>query len=515
MPWVSCCFVLFGLASAATLHAAELVVDQKRPNVLVFLTDQHNHRILSCAGSDLVHTPNIDRLAAEGTFFENACASYPICSPSRISLATGTWAHAHRVERNTRAVETDPARGLGPDAMITEAILHAAGWRTFWHGKFHMGDVRRHPCFAWHARIQNNYVAHPAAVEQFNRSHPPDAPPGQDLVDGWPIYVVPALRGPLEQMRGKHKHWTSALVGRKALPVEMEEAWWLADHTIRDIEEFGDEPFMMTLSMEPPHPPNRVQDPWYSMVDPAKIELPTNLSRPDGYEDRFGVWYSDLIGPEGLREYLRVYYAQVLLVDHLVGRVLAALERAGQLDNTLIIFTSDHGDMNGAHGCTGKVDEYIYDELMRVPLIMRLPGAIPKGHRVRTFCNGVDLLPTILDYCGVEIPAHVQGRSLRANIEGEEDMTQPAFFEFTNCEAGSAGRVIRTHDWKYCIRLRSRQGKPLWTEQLYNMKVDPGEERDLGADPNYGPVRKQLRERLTDWMRVTDDHLRARVPESF
>lgn len=296
------------------------------------------------------------------------------------------------------------------------------------------------------------------------------------------------------------------------------EDTWVANETLDLLDKYGDQPFMLTCSVHPPHAFWMAPDPFYSMYDPNDIELASNQTRPEYYKRSIGVRFFDALGEAGVKEFLRCYYAQVSEVDDHVGRLVKKLKDIGQYENTLIIFTSDHGDMNGAHRhVTKSVTPALYEETAKVPLVMTCPNLLPKGKRVKTMANGVDVMPTILDYLDQTIPAHVQGQSLRPCIEGREDLERPAYTESTHPGAQYVARRIRTPEWRFYFTYqnwstkgeRFVQDAPL---ELFNLVDDPGEERNLAGDPKYRDVVKRLDAQLRQHLRDTDDPWLDRLP---
>ncbi len=246
-------------------------------------------------------------------------------------------------------------------------------------------------------------------------------------------------------------------------------------------------------------------EPYYSMYERARIPLAENRRAVEPVDRSTAAWrFGQLLGEEGFREYLGVYYGMVSMVDWNVGRVLEALRRLGAERDTLVIFTSDHGDMQGGHGMYGKTNYSIYEETTRVPLVMRFPGRMPAGKLVGTQAGSCDLQPTILDYLGIAAPAGIHGRSLRPFIDGREDLERPIFCER---ERGKQHfqRMIRTLAWKY-VYCSSGES------QLYHLEKDPGETRNLIGEAAARDVKRKLHGDLSAWMKQTGDARAAVLP---
>ncbi|MHB9035522.1 MAG: sulfatase family protein [Armatimonadota bacterium] len=490
-------------------------------NVLFLMTDEHNIRAMSYMGHRFALTPNLDRLVRGGVTFTNAYCAHPVCTASRASLHTGMWPQTHHQHQNVGDPDPDPSKGLSADTTLMASVFHDNKFKTYHHGKWHIGDVTRHPCYNWNPRLHGYNAEYGAYMTDYNKKHPvpSDLPPGgrtdvgpRWCLYGWPLYETPKMRGFDEN----NTDWYSS--GRWAIPAEAHETTFLTDQVICDLNECGKQPYMITWSDYGPHGPHNCPSPYYEMTDPAQIELPTNLDRPDYYAKDPSCAAYDKMGIENTREYLRCYYGLIRLIDDQIGRILKELEKRGELDDTLIVFTADHGDMCGAHKTTGgKAIWAFYDEITRVPLIMHWPKGIRGGRKVNTLVNGVDVMPTILDYSGLSIPNQCEGKSLRQFIDGREDMNRAAFCEGTNPATGLLRRMVRTQDWKLWIYCQGNPESSKWPQTrpmaLYHISEDPGEERNLASDPAYAKVRKELVDRIISWMEDIKDPWLDRLPD--
>lgn len=488
----------------------------KPRNVLILMTDQQHPGALSCLGHPHIKTPNIDRLAEEGVLFENACCAAPVCTASRCGLHTGQYPHLKGPNLNCGAPETDPATGVQPDTPLLATYFHENGYRTCHHGKWHLGDIKRHSAWNWNSRAENYFIAYDKFLSKCEKKWEVTAPEGDAELFGWPLYMTDACKKAYhnaEELIKGHPAPTFMCIGRTSLPLEYDRTTFATDCLLDDFNKYGRDPFMMVWSVVPPHAEWLVQDPYYSMVDINKLELPTNMTRPKHYEQSFACKLFDLLGEEGVREYLRCYYAQVMQVDDQVGRIIDKLEHMGQLDDTLIVFTSDHGDMNGSHKAVGKGFQAYYDEIVKVPLIIRWPKGIKPGRKVKTIVNNVDVMPTLLDYAGLEIPSDCHGQSLRSFIDGKEDMQRAGYCERTHPELEIAERMIRTHQWKLSFSYWTKTGTEFRPPELYDLSADPTEQTNIASDSKYEPVKQKLLKRLTGWMEDTNDPWLKRLPK--
>jgi arylsulfatase A-like enzyme len=265
---------------------------------------------------------------------------------------------------------------------------------------------------------------------------------------------------------------------------------------------------MVTCSFVWPHDPNVVPSPYYEAFDPDKIELPNNR---DVRETRFErEWAREIIrglGEPGLREFLRIYYAMVKLIDDQVGRILRTLDETGKMDETIIIFTADHGDMMGGHGMVWKSTTAFYNEVVRVPLLISYPHRFrPQLSELAT--DSTDLMPTLLELTGHQIPKQAQGQSLVGFLTGQRDISEARQYAFCervrgnpngsrNVRPGTRGAfMVRGKGWKF-IRYDERQ------EYLYDLTEDPGETNNVANERDYRSHRNRLAAEMDRWLRRT------------
>jgi arylsulfatase A-like enzyme len=511
---------LLGLGFLASLPSASLAAENAppppKPNVLMLVCDQLNAAVLSCYGGP-VRTPNVDRIAREGVRFTQATCTTPFCSPSRASLATGLYPHTHGIIVNCGdAGDAKPTKQLGITIADTtlEKLLNQQGYATHHYGKWHLFGERLpyypdmysgHPDYS---REMADIFAKVQAGDPANRM--------QWYAWALPVTIAPELKTAVENLGDRWKDVRLqefvAKMGRLNLPLQDVYEVRTTDRTVSQIRQLSgkQQPFMITCSFNGPHDPNATPSPYYERFDPSKIVLPANR---DVREARFEKHWSRRIvadlGEPGLREFLRIYYGMVLLIDDQVGRILRTLEETGALDNTVVIFTTDHGDMAGGHGMVWKSTEAFYDEIVRVPLLIRYPRLFP-AERCDLAVDFTDLMPTVLDLLGQPIPRQLQGQSLVPFLTGRKDTRQARPFSFcerVNANAQHDRRVlpgtpasfmVRGQGWKY---IRYANNKP--EEFLYNLADDPGETRNLIGDSQYDGQRKRLARELDAWLART------------
>ena len=470
------------LKAAGGASAAPLRAQSRRPNVLLILSDQIHHAAFGAAGNAVIKTPNLDRLAHQGVRFQHAVCATPFCSPTRASLLTGVYPHTHRITYNVG----DPDDGLDPRLPSTEQALLENGYTCRQFGKWHLGDRSRIPA----------YKDQPESDYRDDGDRPRRNRPDGAGRHGLPVFMADAVK------RANDKYDNTgpgnSRIGRIELPREKTPESRITDDAIREMDALAGKPFFLTVSLLAPHAPWEVGEPYYSMHPRSRIELPANRHAVEPPDRATPAWrFGQLLGDEGMREYLGVYYGLVAMMDWNVGRLLDALTRRKLDGDTLVIFTADHGDMQGGHGCSDKTTFSMYEETTRVPLLMRWPGRTPAGKEIRTQAGSCDIRPTILDYLGIKPRGSVQGTSLRPYIEGKDDLERPIFCER---ERGPQNfqRLIRTLEWKYCYASNG-------ASQLYNLEKDPGETKNLTEEASARAVRQKLHTRMAQWMRETGD----------
>jgi len=437
------------LAPLGALCADESAKTNK-PNILFLITDQQTFGALGCTGNPDVKTPNLDRLAARGMRFTESYVAYPLCSPSRASIFSSRMPHELGISGNNNAAEL---RKKGVPTL--GELFHAAGYETAYAGK-------------WHA------------------------------FDAFPAYnggVVPGFTVlPLE---GKDPRHGDKKTEEKAPQCDP----YIADAAVKFLRQPHAKPFFLTVSLLNPHDICEFSsyEGFQKMppADPAQLpparpnshdadKLPADLQK----EVRKRAGWSDL----KWRQYLWVYYQLVESSDKLMGRVLAALEQTGLSSNTIVVFTSDHGEMMGSHGLVTK--EKLYEESVAVPLIIAPPAGAPGVDRSH-LVSGLDLMPTFLDYGGIAAPASLEGRSLRPLVAGQ---TVP-WREFVAAETdGPQARMIRTGRYKYILFAQGEN-----REQFFDLEKDSGEMKNLINDAALAGEAARHRSLLQEWMRATKD----------
>lgn len=482
------------------------------PDVLVLMCDQLNARVLGCYGGP-VPTPHIDRIAREGVLFRNASCPLPVCSPSRATIVTGLYPHSHGITHNVMRrdypmVPSPPTQeGIKVADVTTEGILNKAGYATHFYGKWHLLDEDLPyytDMFTEHDAYAREMASDFEAVRKTDR---------ESWMDWYrwalPVTIHERYRGAVaeaESVWPKKGDYLDFIrkIGRLEMPASKNFDVRVADRAVDRIRSMGDRPFMITCSFNAPHDPNVVPSPYYEMFDPGAIALPQNRGTREARQEKS--WSRQMVagfGETGLREFLRVYYAMVKLIDDQVGRVLAALEEAGRIDNTVIVFTADHGDMAGGHGMVWKSNGSFYDEIVLVPLLIRYPPRL-RPQECELEVGHVDLMPTLLGLAGQPCTKTAQGQSLVPFLTGAKAATEARPFAFcervppgpgdTRKRGARAGAsfMVRGQGWKY---IRYSEGG----EVLYDLKRDPGETVNRADDPACAERKRAMMDALADW----------------
>ncbi len=479
-------------------------------NLLFIMTDQQRFDALSRAGNTELETPNLDQLARDGAYFVNAYTPSPICVPARAAILTGHSIESVRVTRNSEINRPDAA----PVPSFDNILAHA-GYHTEYYGKWH-APYKLASTYKNRVRPTNKNKGAPSTVttqsdafRQFvERNVTPRPTADGELLDdrsGRPY--VPDLAvwqrsvQAFRRSRGLIEPPENEVYGRLDLPSEFGRTAFAVKEAMQALEQIKDRPFSLTCSIDPPHPPFLVSEPYHSMYPPETLSLPLSMGDSMGnspYRKRASSHQAHgYRNPDMVRRMKANYFGLVREVDVWVGRLLAKLRDLGLEKNTLVIFTSDHGDMLGDHGIGGK--GIFYEGAVHVPLLIRLPGTVPPGTVVETPVSTIDLFATILDYTGN--PGHVsEGRSLRGLIDGTEtDRPDYCVSEWPS------HFMVRTKRWKLIFGRGARHA-------LYDLENDPHELKNLiGHNPfreQYRALAEEMKARLLHWLeRVHSPHL--------
>ena len=492
-----------------------MAIPKRRPNILFICTDQQRYDSLHCTGATWAKTPNLDRLARGGALFRNCYVQNPVCSPSRASLFTGKYVANHGLYANGVPLPAHQRMFTGP--------LAESGYDCGMIGKQHL-----HPCDTWQTepRLDDGYRV-------FEWAHGPNHRAIENDYHRWLRRVHPKVYSEVFPEQGANE---SVAFGNKAkagtpidhVPTEAHYSHWVAERAIEFINHPRDEEerFCLVANFFDPHHPFGAPQEFRDRIDSDAIPAPNTcegeLKGKPGEQE----WYSEKsyggTAPgfkeytEGqIREIRAQYWAMIALVDHEVGRILAALDSRGLKEDTLVVFSSDHGELLGNHQQLLKGPQ-LYDDLVRVPLIARWPERIPPGTDIDELVQWVDLSATFLDAAGCAPGRGVQGRSLLPLMAGKRD----GWRNWALSEYRSSGfttnppimtTMLRSDHWKLIIWHGSPAEGSRRDGELYDLSVDPGELRNLFHDPEFADVRRRLKGVLLDVMAEAEDRTEPQV----
>jgi arylsulfatase A-like enzyme len=502
----------------------------KRPNIVLITSDQQRGDCYGFEGRR-VKTPHLDLMAREGTRFSACITPNNVCQPARASILTGLLPLTHAVWDN--GVELDPRVGAAGFA----GQFAKSGYATGFIGKAHFSTKQtfeptgtpecefsmKNYAHDWHGPYMGfEYVE--LVVEGHNRM-PPQKPPGGQHYERW-YYGdgLGELKNELHATRlppdvGAAQTWHSAL------PVAWHNSTWVGDRTIEFLRSHRGRPFIVWSSFPDPHHPFDCPEPWSRLHHPDDVELPLHrvrdlerrpwwhkaslegkpqLTRPDLLAHREkGSRVPDQTDLQ-LRHLIANYYGMIALIDHNVGRIVAALGELGLANDTIVVYSSDHGEWLGDHGLILK-GPMMYEGLLRVALVFKGPG-VPAGKEVADPVATTDLAATFYDYCGVDAGRRLHGRSLRGLMAGG-DSRDFACNEW-RVHPSRAGvaldlRCVRTKNAKLTLELISGAG------ELYHLGNDPREMDNLFGNPDYATLQKEL----TGMIRSRPDDIASVLPE--
>jgi arylsulfatase A-like enzyme len=470
-----------------------------KPNILLLMTDQQRYDSLGCYGVDFAHTPNLDRLSQQGTLFENCYVNNPICTPSRASMLTGKHLPEHGVYRLYD--------NLPEDEVLFTRRLQECGYATALFGKLHVSSIhtearRRHP--------NDGFDIYEPCLEGCLKMDAPYQAYARWLEEHHPAFY--------EELKQK---------GRRLIhpPREVHMTHWAAERTIdflQSREKGSLQPFFCMMSVFEPHNPyEHYPREMGELVDPRQIPepIPPNDLTTDEPEDirreRHHSYLGDFdrLGQDDLRKMRHGYHASVAYTDLEFGRVLDVLEETGLAENTLVIFTSDHGDMLGDHGLLVK-GAFFYDPNVRVPLLMRWPNGLAGDFRIPALVQPHDLAATVLAAAGLpweEIRGVMPDScDLLPLARGEVERVHEEVvccYRNSGITTGQAywdppinATMIRDERYKLNVWHQSKQPGEEAQGELFDMKEDPLERENLYSNPGLQQVRLGLTERLLDWV---------------
>ncbi len=480
-----------------------------RPNLLIITTDQQRYDALAANGNPRIQTPNLDKLADSGINLGHYFVNNPVCFPSRATLFTGRYPHSHKIRGNGIYLQSDREIHLF-------RVLKNEGYSIGYVGKNHLLRTEEFQNFD-HADV-------------WGYNHADFWSNGEGLTPGQKAYND-FEKGANQDLRLKGA-WAGARF--HDLPEEDTKAWLMADSAIDFLQSReGDEPFCLYLSFYEPHAPHVAPRRFESVYPPDKMPLPeVPEGELEGKPSRYPQKYNALKMPAATKadyqRFIAVYYSMVSFVDEQVGRVMDVLADRQLLDNTIVVYTSDHGDFCGDHGMVKK-DTVHLDSLLHVPFLLSWPGKLASQRVDEALVEETDVMPTLLDLMGLEIPEGVQGQSFRPLLEGtSREFHEAVFAETCNPLArnpypsyeayledwhrdnpgqatpigvpGEYTKTIRTSDWRYNWYASGE-------EELYEYATDPHEHVNRASDASLAETKTRLKLQLLEWALKSEDPL--------
>lgn len=481
-----------------------------KTNILLITSDQQHWDTLSCIGSE-VKTPNLDRLASRGTLYRRNYCPNPTCTPTRASLITGKYPSQHGAySLGTKLLESEHT--VGEDFM-------AAGYRTALVGKAHFQPLKgtdEFPSLESYPTLQDldfwrkfNEPFYGFDHVELARNHTDEAHVGQHYAiwleekgcDNWKDYYRPPTGNNADQKR----KWE--------IPEEFHYGTWIAERSCALLEGYKkkDEPFFLWSSFFDPHPKYLAPEPWDTMYDPAELTVPsivegehennpphfqmTQTKNPD-----FSPYKSSGQGLHGFSSHLHdkdelakdiaCYYGMISLMDKQIGQILDKLEDLGLAENTLIVFTSDHGHFYGHHGLTAK-GAFHYEDMIRVPMIVSQPGKVPQGVVSDALQSLVDYAPSFLSACGLDIPHAMTGIDQTDVWYGERESIRDHCIVENHHDPLTVHLKTYVEDrYKLTVYYQRDYG------ELFDLEADPKETNNLWNDPNAQALKSELINKL-------------------
>ncbi|MGC6457017.1 MAG: sulfatase [Akkermansiaceae bacterium] len=446
------------------------MTEERRPNILWYCTDQQRFDTIGALGNSHVMTPTIDALVEGGTAFTKTYCQSPICTPSRSSFMTGLYpTRAHNTRNGNESFEGHPP--------LVSKLIAKAGYHCGLIGKFHLqsSGLRTEP------RLDDGF-----SFWKFSHAPRDDWEEGHDYAE-W----VKEKGGDLDAMRESEERVSK----------EFHQTTWATERALEFLEEakLTGKPWMLNINPYDPHPPFIPPKEYADKFDPETMPGPHFRQSDFAAQKKLAPidFQTEAVSPEerGAKKIQALYYAMIALIDDQLGRIIQRLDETGQRENTVIIFTSDHGESLGDHGLLLKGCRF-YDGLVRVPLIFNCPASVKSGVKSGALVELLDMSATILDFAGVEHPDYFQGKTLMPILMGEaspdhhRDSVRSEYFDALDkkfCHGNASfATMYRTQRYKLVLYHRDNLG------ELFNLEKDPYEFENLWDDPDSTEIKNQL-----------------------
>lgn len=462
-----------------------------RPNVVLITIDECKASAMSPYGNSAVMTPTAKRMAEEGVVFENAFVCHTKCVPSRACLLSGRYA-------GTGGHRTLPGFELRGEEINLSMILKSEGYTTAMFGK--------------------NHTVEPSIIDEcFDYTEVKNPNPRTQIADYDIEVASPMWRA---FYRGKYDDVYDGP------PNDVNSI----NQSVDFINNNADKPFFLLLNCNYPHPVYMEMQPYIDIIRERGFDMPVLHPHDDAPETLKAyrkAYDLEMLGDDDWEKIVASYLSMTSYIDNEVGRVLDALDDSGLSDNTIVVYTSDHGDFAGEHGCSEKYDTFFYECLIKVPLFIKYPRLVKSGQRFKQLNENVDIMPTILDMLDLKIPAAVHGKSMLPIMTGKSDKHKTEVF----CEGGveksaidnaphydspECSRMWPTYYWKQVVlvdypdsmqrscMVRNDEWKFIYRQngekELYNLVSDPNEITNLSGNKKHSETASDLKGKLIEWM---------------
>jgi arylsulfatase A-like enzyme len=480
----------------------------KKPNVVFLLNDHQAYYRHGWDSGPKIQRPHFDRLASEGVLFHRAYTAAPLCGPARRTMLTGLLPHNHGEIKND---SNHPY-----DREVYLDILAANGYRNYYYGKWHAGagTAFDHRCEGFSYPSYNNPYTKPEYKEYLAKRGLPEP---EILIEHSFWGDRPINKMKVGELYRQENPWCNEHgSGVMQTPNDSHEAFFLANLACEKLRELADsdsdEPFHLRVDFWGPHQPYFPTREFAEMYNPA--EIPEYGSFRDDLEDKPDVYRIDgnhpiskgrrLIQPNPLpwsqwQEVIARSYAQTTLTDAAGGRILDALDELGLADNTIVIWTTDHGDGLACHGGHFDKSSYMPEEMLRIPMALRFPGQVKAGQETEGLVSNLDVAPTMLDAAGLGFERGVDGRSLLPLCKGgTADWRRDFMCETHGHGMDHLGRILITGRYKYVWNHEDM-------DELYDLREDPYEMTNLVDEPAHKAALEGMKARLAEWQRASGD----------
>lgn len=449
------------------------------PNILIIMTDEHRYDCLGCCGNPQIKTPNVDKLAKDAVRYDNTFCSYPVCTPSRYSFISGLYVQQHRGYSNHCT--------LPPGTQTFPAILKQAGYQTAAVGKMHYTPTYLDVGF------EKMFLAEQNGPGRWDDDYHRDLKANglvdrNDLIDQETPY----------RKLADTDYWDSFGAVTSNLPDEYHSTTWTGDKAVEQLNHWdANTPNLLMVSFIKPHHPFDPPETWAKMYDPDEIDILPGWTDKCLDHDAVKAYFDNAtLTEKAMKKITAYYYATITQIDFHVGRLINVLKKRGLYDNTLIIFTSDHGEHMGYHHMILK-DGYLYDSIARIPLIIKYPNNDRASTSTDRLVSNIDIAPTILALANRQKPQEMHGLNLLEN-----DQREIVFIEGRRLNAVTA----RTKTAKLILqRNKTDNGSIKYDGLLYDLQKDPYELNNLYDNPDYSGLQKMLTDAIDNWLPVSDE----------